>query len=160
VLRAWLETLFVALASDTGTICRFLWIDGGDIEERDLRVAGAAEARAQLSRMVAAWRDGLRRPLPLFPDASLQAFRPKRKKPPPLDDDAREEFIDALVEIAAKVENDGPFGNAYDFDKPSVRLAWRGRPISREDAVLAARLYDTACALFPRLHMPLPEMRS
>jgi len=161
VLRAWLDTLFVALARDVAMTCRFLWIDGGDVEERDLRVAGAAEARAQLSRLVAAWRGGLRQPLPLFPDASLQAFRPKRKKPPPLgDDDAREEFIDALVEITARVEDDGPFGNAYDFDKPSMRLAWRGRPITREDPVLAARLYDTACSLLPRLHVPMPKVRS
>ena len=161
VLRAWLETLFVALASDTGTICRFLWIDGGDIEERDLRVADAAEARAQLSRMVAAWRDGLRQPLPLFPEASLAAFRPERKKPPPLDnDEARADFIATLAKIAANADDNGPFANARDFDKPSVRLAWRGRPIATEDTALATRLYDTACALFPRLHMPLPEMRS
>ena len=64
-----------------------------------------------------------------------------------------------MVEIAAKVENDGPFGNALDFDKPSVRLAWRGRTITREDTALAARLYDTACALLPRLHV-LPKVRS
>jgi len=160
VLRAWLDTLFVALAGDAPATCRFLWIDGGEVEERELRVAGVAEARAQLSQFVAAWREGLRQPLPLFPNASLQAFRPKRKQPPPLDDhDAREDFIDALVEIAAKVENDGPFGNALDFDKPSVRLAWRGRTITREDTALAARLYDTACALLPRLHV-LPKVRS
>jgi len=160
VLRAWIDTLFVALPGEATATCRFLWIDGGEVEERDLRVAGVAEARAQLSQFVAAWREGLRQPLPLFPNASLQAFRPKRKQPPPLDDhDAREDFIDALVEIAAKVENDGPFGNALDFDKPSVRLAWRGRTITREDTALAARLYDTACALLPRLHV-LPKVRS
>jgi len=161
VLRAWLDTLFVALVSDAATSCRFLWIDGGDIEERDLRVAGAAEARAHLSRLAAAWRDGLRQPLPLFPDASLQAFRPKRKKPPPLDEDeAREEFIDALVEIASHADGDVAFGSALDFNKSSVRLAWRGRPITREDAALATRAYDTACALFPRLHALPPRERS
>jgi hypothetical protein len=124
-------------------------------------VAGAVEARAHWSRLVAAWRDGLRQPLPLFPDASLQAFRPKRKKPPPLDDDdAREDFIDALVEIAANADGDAAFGSALDFNKSSVRLAWRGRPITREDAALATRAYDTACALFPRLHALPPKERS
>jgi exodeoxyribonuclease V gamma subunit len=161
VLRAWLDTLFVALVRDAGTLCRFLWVDGGDVEERDLKVAGAAEAHAQWSRLVAAWRDGLRQPLPLFPEASLAAFRPERKKPSSLDEDeARADFIDALAKIAANADDDGPYAHGRDFDKPSVRLAWRGIAITREDTALAARLYDTACALFPRLHVPLSEARS
>ena len=161
VLRAWLDTLFASLVRDAAMTCRFLWIDGGEVDERDLRIDGAAEARAHLSRLTVAWRDGLRQPLPLFPDASLQAFRPRRKKPPPIDgDDAREDFIDALVEIAAKADDDAAFASALDFGKPSVRLAWRGRPITREDAALAARAYDTACALLPRLHALPPKVRS
>jgi exodeoxyribonuclease V gamma subunit len=161
VLRAWIDTLFVALAGDAATTCRFLWLDGGEVEERELRIDGAAEACVHLSRLIAAWRDGLRQPLPLFPDASLQALRPKQKKPPSIDeDDAREDFIDALVEMAAKADDDTGFGSALDFNKWSVRLAWRGRPVVREDTALAARAYDTACALFPRLHALPPKVRS
>jgi len=151
VLRAWLDTLFVALATSAPTTCRFLWIKDGKLQARDITVTDAGEASAQLARMIAAYREGMRRPLPLFPDASATAFKLDRQKGPLEHDDERAEFIDALAGIAARGDDDGEFSDASDFDKPSTRLAWRGVAITAGDAAFAARLHDAARDLFPRL---------
>jgi hypothetical protein len=89
----------------------------------------------------------------LFPDASALAFKLKRQKGPLDADQERAEFVDALAGIAAKADDDGDFAQASDFDKASVRIAWRGTTFSPPDTALAARLHDTARALFPRLHV-------
>lgn len=153
VLRAWLDTLFVAIANGTPQTCRFLWIKSGKLERRDIKVESADTARTHMARLVAAWCDGLRQPLPLFPDASAAAFKLDRQKGPLDRDDDRTEFMDALADIAAKADDDGDFSNASDFDKPSVRLAWRGVTISSDDTALAARLHEAARSLFPRLQV-------
>lgn len=156
VLRAWLDTLFVAIANGTAQTCRFLWIKDRGLQRRDIVIANADEARAKMALAIAAWRDGLRRPLPLFPDASAIAFKLERQKGPAEGANEHADFIDKLAGIAAKADDDGDFSNASDFDKPSVRLAWRGIAIADADASLATRLHDAARTLFPRLH-PVPK---
>ena len=147
VLRAWLDTLFAACAMDAPLTCRFLWIEQDKCHARDLRVAGAGEAAVHLGAFVAAYREGLRQPLSLFPDASAIAFKLQRQKGPLEGDEERDAFVAALAAIAAKADDDGAFADASDFDKPAVRVAWRGVAVRND----AARLHDTARTLFPRL---------
>lgn len=157
LLRAWLDTLFVAAATRAAVTCRVLWLDGTAVEARDLIVRDPAEACAELALMVDAWRTGQRQPLPLFPDAALLAFNElSRKKPDASEDEARDFFMARLAEMAGKPDDDNGFGGVRDFDKPSVQLAWRGIAIDPSDIALATRLYDTAAAFFPALH-PVPE---
>jgi exodeoxyribonuclease V gamma subunit len=151
VVRAWLDTLFVACATGTPRLCRFLWIEKDVVQRRDIAVADPTAALAQLGRLVASWREGECAPLPLFPDASAEAFKLKRQKGPCDMDEDRTEFMEKLADIAAKADEDGAFSDAQDFDKPSVRLAWRGVPISVDDETLAARLHAAAREHFPRL---------
>lgn len=151
VLRAWLDNLFLAILRNSAVTCRFLWIDKDKAQQRDIITVGADEARLKLAQIVAAYRDGLRAPLPLFPDATARAFKLWRQAGPLDRDDDRDAFMTALASIADKVDDDGAFADAADFDKPSVRLAWRGVILGNEDAALAARMHQNACDLFPRL---------
>jgi exodeoxyribonuclease V gamma subunit len=153
VLREWLDTLFASLARDASLTCRFLWIEQKKLHARDLFVAGSDEASARLTSLITAYRDGQCRPLALFPDASAIAFKLHLQKAPLADDQDREKFVDALAGIASRVDDNGDFASASDFDKPSVRIAWRGVALGNDDATLAASLHDTARALFPRLHV-------
>lgn len=159
VLRAWLDTLFVALVRDALTTCRFLWIDQDTVQRRDIVVAGADAARARFLGFIVAYRDGLRQPLPLFPDASAKAFKLERQSGPRERAEDRADFVDVLANIAARADEDGEFANASDFEKPEVRLAWRGVTITHDEDALAARLHDAARTLFPRLQ-PVPKGQS
>jgi exodeoxyribonuclease V gamma subunit len=153
VMRAWLHALFASRASEAPVTCRFIWIEQDKVQARDIVVTGPDEAATKLASLVAAYRDGLRHPLPFFPDASATAFKLKRQKGPLDSDHDRAEFVDALAVIAARAADDNDFSDAPDFGKPSVRIAWRGTAISTADTALAARLHDTARALFPRLQV-------
>lgn len=153
VLRAWLDTLFVSSVCNAAATCRFLWIKDDKVQRRDIAVADADTARAHLTQLVSAFRDGLRQPLALFPDASAIAFKLERQKGPLDKAGDQVEFIDNLADIAAKADEDGMFADASDFDQPSVHVAWRGVTVATGDAMLAARLHEHACKLFPRLHV-------
>jgi len=149
VMRAWIDTLFAAALADReeALVCRLLWLDKRGVESRELAIAGAEMARAQLGMLVARWREGLRSPLPLFPDASWRALNRLRKT---RGEATREEFLQALRGEAARLdEDDAGFGGPSDFDDDAVRIVWRGRNLSAPDEALAVALHETASACFP-----------
>jgi exonuclease V gamma subunit len=121
-LRAWIDTLFVAVSSGEATGCRLLWLKDDETPRQfDIAAVDPDRARTQLEYLLGLVHDGLRRPLPFVAGASwdsLKRWRTQKGEAPP------EEFAEHLRTAAAKADDD--FGGRSDFDGTAMRIAWRG----------------------------------
>lgn len=151
-IEAWIDALFAAAIKHAPMPCRLLWIEKDNKSKADktlaydIEVEGATAARTRLQQMVAAMRRGLGEPLPLFPRASWEALKRWRVR------DGEAGFEDFITTLQKAADNaDASEHGRSDFDKPAVRMAWRGVDLAAPDAALAERLYDNARSLLPEI---------
>jgi exodeoxyribonuclease V gamma subunit len=128
VLRLWVEHL---------ALCAMGQLKEGEVsvlhcsdESRAFAAVSASQASTWLADFVAIYREGMQRPLPLFPSASYRL----------------------CSESLSKAEQDwegGEYTHKGDSEDPYIQLAWRGctgSPIGLEEhATLAQRVYGAAC---------------
>jgi exodeoxyribonuclease V gamma subunit len=123
-LRAWIDTLFAAAATDAAMGCLLLTLltKDGDLETCTLwyRPIEPDAARAQLRQLVEHVRAGTHAPLPFLPRLAWDSLKCER-----LSGRADEwEFGVNLSGIAAKAS--GEFGGRFELDDDAVAIAWRG----------------------------------
>ncbi len=123
-LRAWIDTLFAAAATDAATGCLLLTLltREGELETCTLwyRPIEPGTARTQLRQLVEHMRAGTRAPLPFLPRLAWDSLRCERVR-----GRADEwEFGWNLAGTAAKAPGD--FGGRFELDDEAVAIAWRG----------------------------------
>jgi exodeoxyribonuclease V gamma subunit len=123
-LRAWIDTLFAAVACDAAMGCLLLTplTREGDLEVCTLwcRPIEPDAARAQLRQLVEHMHAGMRAPLPFLPRLAWDSLKCER-----VSGRADEwEFGWNLAGIAARAAGD--FGGRCELDDEAVAIAWRG----------------------------------
>ncbi|HET7125981.1 MAG TPA: exodeoxyribonuclease V subunit gamma [Lysobacter sp.] len=123
-LRAWIDTLFAAAATDAATGCLLLTLltKEGELETCTswYRPIEPDAARVQLRQLVEHMRAGTRAPLPFLPRLAWDSLKCER-----VNGRADErEFGWNLAGIAAKTSGD--FGGRCELDDDAVAIAWRG----------------------------------
>ncbi|TAN06038.1 MAG: exodeoxyribonuclease V subunit gamma [Rhodanobacteraceae bacterium] len=149
VLRAWIDTLFVAALRGEDLGCRLLWLEKAKahavVKCADFVPVAPDAARELLGDMIDLMHTGMRRPLPLLAGASWQSLKRERTR----DGEAGPgEFAELLRKAAAKADDDSDLQDRSDFDDAAVRIAWRGVDLANADSL--DDWYRIAAWAFPR----------
>ncbi len=140
-LEAWLDMLFATALADAPVACRLFWFDK-KVCPRDLEMQAPEQARALLAGYVAALRDGLRAPPPLFPKAAWDALRRTRKK-------GEADLAEFSENLAKAADTDERYAGRKELDEAAVGVAWRGTDFA--DPGVQARMFEAAKDLLPQV---------